>query len=147
MEFRDIDKETGIQNVKMKDIRAATGPDRDEWRLAMQAEVDSLRDMESFETVSPSDQKKIKFQNILPMKLVTGIKHDAATGRTKKKVRAVVCGNFQPKGANEELHTANADITSARAVLAEAANQKMNVKVLDAKPPFSTHGCRIHLKR
>ena len=102
----------------------------------MQAEVDSLRDSESFTVVSQAELRKVSFSSILPMKLVTGIKHDAATGASKHKVRAVVCGNFQPKSPNEELYAANADVTSVRAVLAEAANQKMSIKVLDVKTAF-----------
>ena len=78
----------------MKDIRSAIGAERDAWRLAMQAEVDSLRDSESFYTVPKAEAKQLRHASILPMKLV-GAKHDAATGQTKKKVRAVACGNFQ----------------------------------------------------
>ena len=129
-------KRAGIQIVKMREIRQSTGPERDQWRLAMQAEVDSLRDTGSFEAVSAADLKTRKRSEVLPMKLVTGIKHDAATGTSKKKVRAVVCGNFQPKSEGEDLYTANADITSVRTVLAEGAARKMNVKVLDVKTAF-----------
>ena len=81
----------------MKEIRNSTGADREAWRLAMQAEIDSLRNSESFEELSQSERKKLRYSEILPMKLVTGIKKDAVTGGSKKKVRAVVCGNFPPK--------------------------------------------------
>ena len=84
----------------MKDIRSAIGAERDAWRLAMQAEVDSLRDSESFYTVPKAEAKQLRHASILPMKLVTGVKHDAATGQTKKKVRAVVGGIFQAKRPN-----------------------------------------------
>ena len=129
-------KETGIQTVKMREIKDSVGHQREEWRLAMQKEVDSLRDTESFEVLSQAETKHMNVRTVLPMKLVTGIKHDAATGQTKKKVRCVVCGNFQPKTEHEDLYTANADITSVRAVLAEAACRKLGIKVLDVQTAF-----------
>ena len=36
-------------------IRSSTGSEREQWRLAMQAEVGSLRDSGSFETVAAAD--------------------------------------------------------------------------------------------
>ena len=47
-----------------------------------------------------------------------------------------MCGNFQPKAEHEDLYTANADITSVRAVLAEAACRKLGIKVLDVQTAF-----------
>ena len=70
------------------------------------------------------------------MKLVTGVKRDVNAAASKFKVRAVVCGNFQRKQANEDLYTANADITSVRAALAAAAEKRFSIKVLDVKTAF-----------
>ena len=50
--------------------------------------------------------------------MVAGVKRGVNAQREKSKARAVICGNFQETSAHEELYTANADITSVRAVLA-----------------------------
>ena len=105
----------------MKQMRGAVGADREAWRLAMQAEVDSLRDNNTFEEATAAELKQLHDRDILPMKLVTGVKRDANAQTAKYKARAVVCGHFQKKTATEDLYTANADITSVRAALAVAA--------------------------
>ena len=136
LEYVAIDKANGIQPVPMRQIRGAVGADREAWRIAMQAEVDSLRDNGSYAEATSAELSKLNFRDILPMKLVTGVKRDANSGAAKFKVRAVVCGNFQRKSENEDLYTANADITSVRAVLAAAAERRFSAKVLDVKTAF-----------
>ena len=64
------------------------------------------------------------------------MKTDSNAGTTRHKARVVVCGNFQPKSAAEELYTANADITSVRAALAAAVPNRWNLKVIDIKTAF-----------
>ena len=44
LEYREIQKANGIQPVTMKTVRATVGHEREQWRLAMQTEVDSLRE-------------------------------------------------------------------------------------------------------
>ena len=97
----------------------------------MQAEVDSLRDNGSYAEATQAELKKLHHRDILPMKLVTGVQRDVNASASKFKVRAVVCGNFQHKQENEDLYTANADITSVRAALAAAAERRYSAKVLD----------------
>ena len=65
--------------------------------------------------------------------MVLGTKRDVNAQTAKYKARAVVCGNFQKKSANDDLYTANADITSVRAVLAASAEKRYSAKVLDVK--------------
>jgi hypothetical protein len=57
-------------------------------------------------------------------------------GIRKKKIRTVVCGNFAKKHAQEELYTANADVTYVRAVLSEATRNKWGVQVVDVVGAF-----------
>ena len=120
----------------MNQVRSTVGNDREDWRLAMQAEVDSLRENNTFEIATSEELRKVHAREILPMKLVTGIKADSLTQQKKKKARAVVCGNFQRKTEGEELYTANADITSVRAVLAASVQLRFGCKVLDVKTAF-----------
>ena len=120
----------------MKEARSSVGHVREAWRLAMQVEVDSLRDNETFSIASKDELKTVPLKKILPMKMVVGTKRDSINQTEKKKARAVICGNFQEKSANEELYTANADITSVRAVLAASVPRKFDAKVIDIKTAF-----------
>ena len=97
MEYQAIDKENGFQAVSMKEIRGSVGANREAWRIAMQAEVDSLRDNGSYAEVPASELRKVHYKDILPMKLATGVNRDAHSAATKYKVRAVVRGHFQRK--------------------------------------------------
>ena len=120
MEYVEIQKTNGVQPVAMKTARATVGHEREQWRLAMQTEVDSLRENCTYEIATADEIRSINYRNILPMKMVMGVKADADAGTSRRKARVVVCGNFQPKSAVEELYTASADITSVRAALAAA---------------------------
>jgi len=136
LEYIQIQKENGIQPTTLRSVRASVGAEREQWRLAMQAELDSLRTTESFQIASTAELRAVGFKDILPMKMVCGIKRDGTAQTEKKKARCVVCGNFQPKSPHEDLYTANADITSVRAVLAASVGQGHNVKVIDVKTAF-----------
>ena len=91
----NIEKENGITLTSLKQVFSSVGPEREAWRLAMQAEVDSLKDNITFENVGKSELRGVKPQDILPMRLVAGTKRDTLAGTERKKVRAVVCGNVQ----------------------------------------------------
>ena len=91
LEFIHIEKENGISLATLKQVRSSVGAERDAWRLAMEAEVQSLKDNDTFTVVSKAELRDVKFQDILPMKLVAGTKRDATAGTERKKVRAVVC--------------------------------------------------------
>ena len=58
---------------------------------------------------------------VLPMKVVLTLK--PVPGMTTKKKQARACGNFQRKKPTDLLYTANADVSSIRMVLAEAAQR------------------------
>ena len=130
LEYVELEKQNGISPTTLKEARASTGAQREQWRLAMQAEVHSLVDNHTFEDVGRDELKGVSARDILPMKLATGTKRDALAGTEKKKVRAVGCGNFQRTQGAEDLYTANADITSARAVLAAAVPRKYGTRVM-----------------
>ena len=81
----------------MRQIRGTVGANREAWRIATQAEVDSLRDNGSYAEASSAELKKPNYRDILPTKLATGAKRDANPAAAKYKARAVVCGNVQRK--------------------------------------------------
>ena len=103
LEYIAINKENGLQPVTMKTVRGSVGADRDAWRLAMQVEVDSLRENESFAEATSAEPKKLQPRDVLPMKMVLGIKRDVNAQTAKFKARAVVCGNFQEESANGDI--------------------------------------------
>ena len=136
LEFVEIEKENGLQPTTMKAVRSTVGHEREAWRFAMQVEVGSLRDNETFQEATVAELRGVPVRKILPMKMVVGTKRDPIKKAEKKKARCVVCGNFQDKSPAEELYTANADITSVRAALAAGMRRKFSLRVIDVKTAF-----------
>ena len=67
MEYIELDKKNGIQPIAMRKVRAAVGVEREAWRIAMQAEVDSLRDNQTFEVASAAELRNVPQRDIMPM--------------------------------------------------------------------------------
>ena len=97
--------------------RKAIGSDYEDRKDAVDAELQSLRDSGAIQEVDhvPHSTKP------LPRKMVTTLKPITGSTMKKKKATVCVCGNFQAKNSTELLYTANSDVSSIRAVLAEAA--------------------------
>ena len=85
------EKDSGATTLPLKDVKHAIGADREGWRLALHAELQSLWESGAME-VATDVPRGVK---PLPMKLVTTIKPVDGSELKKKKARAVVCGNFQ----------------------------------------------------
>ena len=94
LEYIELEKQKGISRTTLREVRASTGAQREQWRNAMQAEVQSLADSLTCEEVGSDELKSVKHHAILPMKLATGTKRDALAGTENKNVRAVVCGKL-----------------------------------------------------
>ena len=136
LEYRMNQKENGIQPTTMKEVRSSVGHEREAWRLAMQVEVDSLRGNQSFEVADAASLRGINHRKILPMKMVVGTKRDTINKSEKKKARCVVRGHAQPTSPHEDLHTANADITTVRAARAASVPRQFDAKVIDVDTAF-----------
>ena len=97
-------------------MRDSIGKDRQHWHLALEAELQSLRDTGAIETVThvPRGKQVLLMKVVLTLKPVPGL-------TTKKKARVCVCGNFQQKKPTDLFYTANTDVSSIRVVLAEVA--------------------------
>merc|ERR1711989_89995 len=115
--IQDEIKESGAITVPLKDVRNSIGKDRQEWKLALDAELHSLRHTGTITRVTHVPRDK----QILPMKVVLTLKPQPGLTTKKKKARICVCGNFQQKKPSDLYYTANTDISSIRVVLAEAA--------------------------
>ena len=110
-------RESGAITVALRDVRTSIGKDRQQWKLALEAELQSLRDTGAIATVKHVPRNK----QILPMKVVLTLKPQPGLTTKKKKARVCVCGNFQQKKPTDLFYTANTDVSSIRVVLAEAA--------------------------
>ena len=67
----------------MKDVRQSIGKDRQEWKLALEAELQSLRDTGAIVTVTHVPHEK----SVLPMKVVLKLKPQPGLTTKKKKAR------------------------------------------------------------
>ena len=138
-DFVEIIKDSGMQPVSMTELRNAIGTERDEWRLAMEAELASFADKQVFEPLTESEKREVRAKDVLPMKGVAGIKAPAASDpaeRRRKKFRGVVCGNFQKQMPGEVVFTSNVEILSVRAALAIASACSWAIKALDVSTAF-----------
>ena len=126
-------KESGAITVALKDVRQSIGKDRQEWKLALEAELQSLRESGAIIPVTHVPHDKC----ILPMKVVLTLKPQPGLTTKKKKARVCVCGNFQQKKPSDLFYTANADVSSIRMVLHEAAQRpEYGISSLDVATAF-----------
>ena len=76
----DVDKETGAITLKLEDVRNAMGHEREEWKNAMSAELQSLRHHGAIHDVIHVPKK----EHVLPMKVVLTLK--PVEGTTRRKI-------------------------------------------------------------
>ena len=112
-------RESGAITVGLKDVRNSIGKDRQQWKVALESELQSLRDTGAIVTVTHVPHNK----QILPMKVVLTMKPQPGLSTKKRKARVCVCGNFQQKKPTDLFYTANTEVSSIRVVLAEAAQE------------------------
>ena len=115
--LKDEIKKSGAVMVALRQVRQSIGKDRQGWQLALENELQSLRDSGAIEAVKHVPRNK----QILHMKVVLTLKSVPGPMTKKKKARVCVCGNFQQKKPTDLFYTANTDVSSIRVVLAEAA--------------------------
>ena len=84
-ELQDEIKESGQVSVTLRDVRHSIGKDRQQWSLALESELQSLRDSGAVQTVQHVPRGK----QVLPMKVVLTLK--PVPGVLTKKKKARVC--------------------------------------------------------
>ena len=132
-ELQDEIKESGQVSVTLRDVRHSIGKDRQQWFLALESELQSLRDIGAIQIVQHVPRGK----QVLPMKVVLTLKLAPGVLTKKKKARVCVCGNFQQKKPTDMFYTANTDISSIRVVLSEAAQKpEWGISSLDVATAF-----------
>jgi len=138
-EFREVLKDSGMQPVTGLELRRAVGAEREEWFQAMAAELSSYRSNAVFDELPAADRGRVRASEILPMKVVAGIKPPKpgdAQQRRRKKIRGVVCGNFQARQPDEVVYTQNVEISSVRLALVVAARCRWKLQALDVSTAF-----------
>ena len=132
------EKASGLRPILIKDMVRTTGVTKEAWRQAAIAEIEGLRSMQVFREATPSEvAEATKNSALLPMKLVAGEKPpEYEGGPRKKKVRLVVCGNFDRRNLATSLSTTQADAESLRMVLRLAAWNKWDIAKADVKQAF-----------
>ena len=135
-EFREIVKESGMQLVSIRDIKSSIGVEKEEWYYSAQEELDSQRSKGTHDVLTPEERARVNPKSIMPMKTVHGVKGAEENGRRRKKVRAVVCGNYQSKQPGEDVYTENVDVSTVRLAIAVAARRKWSLGALDIKTAF-----------
>ncbi|CAL1361567.1 unnamed protein product [Linum trigynum] len=114
---------------------AMNDEDKQRWIEAMQDEMDSLYDNNTFELV-----KLPKGKRALKNKWVFKIKHDEHNRQPRFKARLVVKGFSQRKGIDfDEIFSPVVKMTSIRTVLGLAASLNLEVEQMDVKTAF-LHG-------
>ena len=79
----EMDKETGAITLELKDVRNAIGHEREDWRNAMDAELQSLRRNGVIHEVVHVPRN----EQVLPLKMVHTLKPIEGTTRRKKESR------------------------------------------------------------
>ena len=113
---------------------------QEEWRGAIQGEIDSLFVVkEALKVVSAEEAHHImKTQDVqaVPSKVVFTLKPDPERVAGKKKCRIVACGNFAREEENQDLFTSGADSTSLRMALSLASQKGWWGANLDIRTAF-----------
>ena len=136
--WQEVIKDSAMQPVGASEIRRSFGLEREEWRAAIASELESFKEKAVFATLSQEEAKQVKKKDILPMKAVAGIKpvEDPVSNRRRKKFRAVVCGNWQPRKPGEDNYASVVEASSLRLALAIAVQRSWSLKPLDVTTAF-----------
>ena len=113
---------------------------KEEWKAAIQAEIDSLFDKkQALKVISSREAKQImESQDVqaVPSKVVFTVKPDLEKVGGKKKCRIVACGNFAREEEDQDLFASGADSTSLRMALSLASRMRWEGANLDIRTAF-----------
>lgn len=131
-------RRSGLEQVSVSDIAATTGAEKEEWLESMGAELNAMKEMNVFEELTQTEQDKLKPKEVMPAKMVCGMKPADEAGLRRKKSRLVACGNFTHKYGGE-VKTHALEATLVRAMLAYSEHRKWEARALDIDTAF-LHG-------
>ena len=76
MTFHPVVKDAGATVVSAKDVEKSSGASREEWRVAIQSEMQSLREHDVYQEVTEDELWTVPSENIIPGKSVFTIKRE-----------------------------------------------------------------------
>ena len=144
--FREIQKESGMEMCTTKQLNNAIGQEREGWKQALENELISFKEKETFRPLSNEERASVKPHEIYPMQIVAGVKPEDSSGVRRKKARGVVCGNFEPD-TGEPTYCSNLDIASLRSTLAIGRKKGWSIGALDVSTAFLNANLPVGHKR
>ena len=116
-----------------QETRVVFGPEKEEWKAAILAELQSFAKLDAYEAVSCVDVGR---QEILPGRLVLVVKPNPEGVKGKKKARIVVCGNFQTIHQDEMTSSKTPSYPMLRMLLSLASYQGWPIETWDVSTAF-----------
>ena len=116
-----------------QETRVVFGPEQEEWKAAILAELQSFAKLGVYEVVSRVDVGR---QEILPGRLVLVVKPNPEGEKGKKKARIVVCGNFQTVHQDEMTSSKTPSYPMLRMLLSLASYQGWPIETWDVSTAF-----------
>ena len=116
-----------------QETRVVFGPEKEEWKAAILAELQSFAKLDVYEAVSRVD---VGHQEILPCRLVLVVKPNPEGVKGKKKARIVVCGNFQTIHQDEMTSSKTPSYPMLRMLLSLASYQGWPIETWDVSTAF-----------
>ena len=116
-----------------QETRVVFGPEQEEWKAAILAELQSFAKLGVYEVVSRAD---VGGQEILPARLVLVVKPNPEGEKGKKKARIVVCGNFQTVREDEMTSSKTPSYPMLRMLLSLASYQGWPIETWDVSTAF-----------
>ena len=139
-----IDKCLQLSDVPNSFTQAVTGNSSEEWRAAMDSEMDSLKENEVYTTTKlPAGKKAI------PCRWVYSIK-DNPNGEVIYKARLVAKGYSQVQGRDySETFSPTAKMSTIRMIMQVSAENKMMVHHLDVRTAYlnAPIDCEVYLSQ
>ena len=135
-------KESGLQPVKVGEIRKTYGQEKEEWKQAVEHELHSFDDRSAMRDASEEEKAEILSKKgdwqLLPALVIAGMKPPDKAGNRAKKIRIAACGNFQDKNADGSfrIDTQQADATSIRLLLRIGALMKWSIGSIDVRTAY-----------
>eukprot|EP00971_Amphidinium_carterae_P302248 6005518-Amphidinium_carterae.1 len=130
----DLEAEVTHEPVTTSELEAATPGEYAEWVQSMACELKSFDDQNCKVEYDLSDavsQGLVRRDMILPMMIVASRKPQIGMDTKKKKVRAVLCGNWQILDSAVETYSQVPEWGHVRAALSLASRMKWALGVLD----------------
>ena len=139
--FNNVDEEAVDQVLQTRIVSPAEViKHQDEWRPAIQAEVESLFvTKEALRVISHKEALHImNTQDVqaVPSKVVFTLKPDPEKPAGKRKCRIVACGNYAREEESQDLFASGADATSLRMALSYASSKGWWGANLDIRTAF-----------